>query len=132
MSLKQVAAMMGYIKQALAVFVVISGWCLLAIVLADYIAGDLGGLINTSSQTQAWSLLLLFVLSRSTMLRASNLRIRQWVAGTVLGAVVGPVLAVARDFFASTLRAIYINVYLLADVVFCIGTPLLIISASAG
>jgi hypothetical protein len=132
LSLKQVAAVMGYIKQALAGFVVISGWCLLAIVLVDYIAGDLSGLIDTSSQAQAWSLLLLFVLSRSTMLRASNLRIRRWVAGTAMGAVVGPVLAVARGFFASALRSVYINVYLLADVIFCVGTPLLIISASAG
>ena len=113
---KPVAAMTAYLKQALRVFVVISCWCLFAIVLADYIVGDLAGLIDTSKQTQAWSLLLLFVL----------------FVGTGLGGLVSSVLIVVQDLFASALRSVYVNVYLLADVLFCIGTPLLIISASAG
>lgn len=129
---KPVAAMTAYLKQALRVFVVISCWCLFAIVLADYIVGDLAGLIDTSKQTQAWSLLLLFVLSRSSSLRDTNLTIRQWFVGTGLGGLVSPVLIVVQDLFASALRSVYVNVYLLADVLFCIGTPLLIISASAG
>ena len=124
--------MIGYLKLALAIFVVISGWCLLAIVLVDYIAGDLAGLFDTSRQSQAWSLLLLLALSRSSTLRATNLRIGQWFTNSLLGALVSPALTAVRDVFASALRSIYINVYLLADVVFCIGTPLLIISASAG
>jgi hypothetical protein len=66
------------------------------------------------------------------MLRVTNLRIGQWLANSLLGAIVGPVLAAVRDVFASAMRSIYISVYLLADVVFCVGTPLLIISASAG
>ena len=124
--------MMRYLKQALEVFIVISGWCLFAIVLVDYIVGDLAGLIDSSLQTQAWSLLLLFGLSRSPTLRVTNQTIRQWFAKTLLGAVVGPVLTAIRGFFASALRSVYINVYLLADVLFCVGSPLLIISASAG
>ena len=100
--------------------------------MVDYIAGDLAGLFDTSRQSQAWSLLLLLALSRSSMLRVTNLRIGQWLANSLLGAIVGPVLAAVRDVFASAMRSIYISVYLLADVVFCVGTPLLIISASAG
>ena len=124
--------MMGYLKQALGIFVVISCWCLFAIVLIDYIVGDLAGLIHTSSQTQAWSLLLLFGLSRSSTLRAANLTIKQWLAGSGLGALISPALIAVRDLFASALRSVYVNVYLLADVLFCVGSPLLIISASAG
>ena len=122
----------GYLKLALATFVVIGGWCLLGILVVDYIAGDLAGLFDTSRQSQAWSLLLLLALSRSSMLRVTNLRIGQWLANSLLGAIVGPVLPAVRDVFASAMRSIYISVYLLADVVFCVGTPLLIISASAG
>ncbi|MDB4260676.1 hypothetical protein N9856_03015 [Porticoccaceae bacterium] len=122
----------GYLKLALATFVVISGWGLLGILMVDYIAGDLAGLFDTSIQSQAWSLLLLLVLTRSSLLRATNLRIGQWLANSLLGAIVGPVLAVVSDVFAGAMRSIYISVYLLADVVFCVGTPLLIISASAG
>lgn len=124
--------MMPYLKQALAIFVVISGWCLFAIVLLDYIVGDLAGLVETSRQTQTWSLLLLFGLSRNATLRGTNLMIRQWFVGTGIGALVSPVLVAIGDLFASALRSVYINIYLLADVLFCIGTPLLIISASAG
>jgi hypothetical protein len=124
--------MMRYLKQALEVFIVISGWCLFAIVLVDYIVGDLAGLIDTSLQTQAWSLLLLFGLSRSSTLREADLKVRQWFAGTLLGAFVVAKLTAFRGFFASALRSVYINVYQLANVVFCVGTPLLIISASAG
>jgi len=123
---------MGYLKQALGIFVVISCWCLFAIVLIDYVVGDLAGLIDTSRQTQAWSLLLLFGLSRSATLRADNQKIRQWFVGTGLGTLVSPAFSAVRDLFASALRSVYFNVYLLADVLFCIGTPLLIISASAG
>ena len=83
--------MMRYLKQALEIFIVISGWCLFVIVVVDYIVGDLSGLIDTSLQTQAWSLLLLFGLSRSSTLRATNQTIRQWFAKTLVGAVVGPV-----------------------------------------
>ncbi|UVW34217.1 hypothetical protein NYF23_09300 [SAR92 clade bacterium H455] len=124
--------MMPYLKRALAIFVVISGWCLFAIVLLDYIVGDLAGLIDTSRQTQTWSLLLLFGLSHNSTLRETNLMIKQWFFGTGIGALVTPVLIAIGDLFASALRSVYINIYLLADVLFCIGTPLLIISATAG
>jgi hypothetical protein len=43
----------GYLKLALATFVVIGGWCLLGILVVDYIAGDLAGLFDTSRQSQA-------------------------------------------------------------------------------
>ena len=124
--------MIRYLQTALAIFVVISGWCLFAIVLIDYIAGDLLGLIDTSKQPQAWSLLFLFGLSRSSRLRDTDLKVRQWFAGTLLGAFITVKLTALRGFFASALRSVYLNVYLLADVLFCVGTPLLIISASAG
>ncbi|MDB4427001.1 hypothetical protein N9161_02125 [Porticoccaceae bacterium] len=121
-----------FLKQTLVIFLVISCWCLLAVVLIDYIVGDLAGLIDTSRQAQAWSLLLLFGLSRSSTLRVANLRIRQWFADTGLAAVVGPALITVRDIVVRGLRSVYVNVYLAADVLFCVGTPLLIISASAG
>lgn len=124
--------MMAYFKAAFAIFLVISGWCLFAIVLIDYIVGDLLGLIDTSVQTQGWSLLLLFGLSRSSMLRATNTKVVRWFSRTLLGAIVVAKLTTLRGFFASGLRSFYINTYLLADVLFCVGTPLLIISASAG
>ena len=124
--------MTGYVKTAFAIFLVISGWCLFAIVVIDYTVGDLAGLIDTSLQTQAWALLFLFGLSRSARLRETDLKVRRWFASTLLGAFVAAKLTALRDFFASPLRSVYINVYQLADVVFRVGTPLLIISASAG
>jgi hypothetical protein len=124
--------MMRYLKTAIAVFVVISSWCLFAIVLVDYMVGDLAGLIETSLQTQAWALLFLFGLWRSSRLRDIDLKVRQWFGSTLLGAFIIAKLTAFRGFFASALRSVYINVYQLADVVFCVGTPLLIISASAG
>ena len=74
------------------------------------------------------------ILNRCNYIRSysANLRIRQWFADTGLAAVVGPALITVRDIVVRGLRSVYVNVYLAADVLFCVGTPLLIISASAG
>ena len=75
-------------------------------------------------------------LSFSSALKATQLKIKQWYSTTELGIYllekfsrnIGRYQAVT----ARALHALYINLYLLADVIFCVGAPLLIISASAG
>ena len=124
--------MFSYLKRALAVLVVIGAWSLLGIVLIDYMAGGLGGLVAICKQSQVWSLMLLIILSRSSTLKQTGNSIKQWWKGTAVGAYVVHESANLRALTSAVLRWFYINLYLLADVLFCVGAPLLIVSASAG
>ena len=124
--------MISVLQRALLVLVVINAWFLLGIVVCDYLFGNLLGLFTTSIYSQAWAIFLLVSLSFSASLKDTQLQIKQWCSTTsilmYLSASLGGYLQIASRI----LRALYINLYLLADVVFCVGAPLLIITASAG
>ncbi len=90
------------------------------------------GLFSTSMYSQAWVVLLLVVLSYSSGLNATQLKIKQWRTTTAVGIYWAESLSEYWAIAARTLHFLYINLYLLADVVFCVGAPLLIISASTG
>jgi hypothetical protein len=128
--------MIQALQRAVLVLIVVSAWFLLSIVVFDYLFGNLLGLFTTSIHTQAWAILLLVALSFSSALKSTQLKIKQWYSTTGLGIYllekfsrnIGRYQAVT----ARALHALYINLYLLADVIFCVGAPLLIISASAG
>ena len=128
--------MIQALQRAVLVLIVVNAWFLLGIVEFDYLFGNLLGLFSTSIHTQAWAILLLVALSFSSALKATQLKIKQWYSTTGLGIYllekfsrnIGRYQAVT----ARALHALYINLYLLADVIFCVGVPLLIISASAG
>lgn len=124
--------MFSYLKRVLAVLVVISAWSLLGIVLIDYMAAGLGGLVAICKQSQAWALLLLITLSRSSTLKQTGNSIKQWWKSTAVGAYIVHKSANLGALSSAVLRWFYINLYLLADVLFCVGAPLLIVSASAG
>lgn len=128
--------MIQTLQRAILILVVVNAWFLLGIVVCDYLFGNILGFFSTSIYSQSWSILILVALSFSSALKAAQLNIKQWYSTTGLGiyltektaAYLGGYQALATR----ALHTLYINLYLLADVVFCIGAPLLIISASAG
>lgn len=124
--------MIQSLRRALLILVVVNAWCLFGIIVADYLFGNLLGLFATSIYSQAWVILLLVVLSYSSTLRATQTKIKQWCATTVVGIYLFESLISYRSLAARWLHALYINFYLLADVVFCVGAPMLILSASVG
>ena len=115
-----------------AFLVVVNGWFLLGIIVCDYLFGNLLGLFATSIYSQAWAILLLVLLSFSPTLKATQLKIKQWYSTTGAGIYLAQSLGSYQAIAARILHALYTNLYLLADVVFCVGAPLLIITASAG
>ena len=114
------------------VLVVVSVWCLLGIIFFDYLLGNILGLFSTSIYSQAWVILLLAALSFSSALKAAQLKIKQWFSTTKMGVYIAEPLGKYQAIAARGLHYLYTNLYLLADVVFCIGAPLLIVAASAG
>jgi len=128
--------MIQALQRAVLVLVVVNAWCLLAIIVIDYLFGNLLGLFPTSIDTQAWAILLLVALSYSPALKAAELKIKQWYSTTAVAIYLAEKFAknISRykTAVARSLHAMYINLYLLADVIFCVGAPLLIITASAG
>jgi hypothetical protein len=128
--------MIQVLQRAVLVLIVVNAWFLFGIVVSDYLFGNLFGLLTTSIYTQAWAILLLVALSFSSALKASQLKIIQWYSTTGLGIYIAEKcyrnICSYRALVVRALRALYINLYLLADVIFCVGAPLLIISASAG
>jgi hypothetical protein len=128
--------MIQVLQRAVLVLIVVNAWFLFGIVVFDYLFGNLLGLFTTSIYTQAWAILLLVALSFSSALKARQLKIIQWYSTTGLGIYIAEKcsrnICSYRALVLRALRALYINLYLLADVIFCVGAPLLIISASAG
>ena len=125
--------MLGTLKRGVLVLVIVAAWILFWALLLDYFGGDLAtALPPVPIQAQVGLLLLVVMLSRSTRLRRTNRGIMQWLSGTALGALAGGQTRYWRSLARSGLRSFYINLYLLADVLFCVGVPLLIIAASAG
>lgn len=124
--------MIQTLRCAFLVLVVVNAWFLLGIVVCDYLFGNLLGLFATSIYSQAWAILCLVALSFSPPLKATQLNIKQWCSTTGLGIYLLEFLSRYQAIAARILHSLYINLYLLADVVFCVGAPLLIISATAG
>lgn len=128
--------MMQILQRALLVLVVVNAWFLFGIIVFDYLFGNILGLFATSIYTQAWVILLLVLLSFSTALKATQQKTKQWFLTTAVGIYLAEQFSqYLGGLWASAKRAVhalYINLYLLADVVFCVGAPLLIVSASAG
>lgn len=114
------------------ILVVINAWFLLGIVVCDYLCGNILGLFTNSIYSQAWAILLLVALSFSPPLKATQINIKQWCSTTGVGIYLVALLGRYQAIAARILHALYINFYLLADVVFCVGAPLLIITASVG
>lgn len=128
--------MIQALQRAVLVLIVVNAWCLLGIIVFDYLFGNLLGLFTTSIYSQAWAILVLVVLSFSSVLKATDIKIKQWYSTTALGIYLAENIAKDigryRAFATRVLHALYINLYLLADVIFCVGAPFLIISASVG
>ncbi len=124
--------MIQTLVRALLVLIVVNAWFLLGIVVCDYLFGNLLGLFTTSIYSQAWAILLLVALSFSPPLKATQLNIKQWCSTTGVGIYLIGSLVRYQAIAARILHSLYINLYLLADVVFCVGAPLLIITATAG
>ena len=124
--------MIQTLVRAFLVLVVVNAWFLLGIVVCDYLFGNLLGLFATSIYSQAWAILLLVALSFSPPLKAAQLNIKQWCSTTGVGIYLVGSLGRFQAIAARVLHSLYINLYLLADVVFCVGAPLLIITATAG
>ena len=128
--------MIQALQRAVLVLIVVNAWCLLGIIAFDYLFGNLLGLFSTSIHTQAWAILLLVALSFSSALKATQLKIKQWYSTATVGIFLTEKLTKNicsyQAVAARALHALYINLYLLADVIFCVGAPLLIITASAG
>jgi hypothetical protein len=124
--------MIQTLQRALFVLVVINGWLLLGIIVFDYLFGNFFGLFPTSIHSQAWVILLLMLLSSLPALKATHLDIKQWCITSAAGISVVESIGQYQTSVARFLRALYINLYLLADVVFCVGAPLLILSATVG
>lgn len=124
--------MMRSLQRAILMLVVLNGWCLLGIILVDYLLGDILGLFSTSIYSQGWAILLLVALSFSSSLKATQLKLKQWYTNTPVDFYLQQRFGTCLAMISRALRALYINLYLLADVVFCVGAPLLIVSASTG
>ncbi len=124
--------MIGKLQRVFLVLVVVNAWCLLGITATDYIFGNLFGLFSTSIYTQAWAIFLLVSLSFSPALWVTQLKIKQWCLTTGIGIFLAQSLSIYQTVAARFLHYLYTNLYLLADVVFCVGAPMLIITASAG
>ena len=124
--------MIQSLQRGFLVLVVINTWCLLGIILFDYLLGNILGLISTSINSQAWAILLLAALSFSSALKATQLNIKQWFSTTRVGLYLAESLGGCQAIVVRALHSLYTNIYLSADVVFCIGAPLLIVAATAG
>lgn len=124
--------MIRSLQRALLVLAVISAWCLVAALITSYLFGNIFGLFTVSVHSQAWIILLLALLSLCPALKVTQLKLRQWCRTTAAGIYLTDHLEPLRATAARVLHALYINLYLLADVVFCVGAPLLILSASTG
>ena len=125
--------MLATLKHGILVLIIVTAWTLFWALLLDYIGGDLAAALPpVPVQAQVGLLLLVVMLSRSERLRRVNCSITQWLSGTALGALVGGKIRHGRSLARSGLRSFYINLFLLADVLFCVGAPLLIVAASAG
>ena len=124
--------MIQTLRRIFLVLVVVNAWFLLGIVVCDYLFGNLLGLFSSSIYTQAWAILLLVALSFSPPLKATQQNIKQWYSTTGVGIYLFESLGKYQMIAARILHSLYINLYLLADVIFCIGAPLLVISATAG
>ena len=119
-------------RRAILALIVISGWALMTVLFAAYFGADLSTISPLAEKTQIWLLLLVIMLSRSVRLRRSHVELLRWLSTTPLGSRLCAKAAVGSRLVRSALRSAYINIYLLGDVLFCVGTPLLIVSASAG
>ena len=119
-------------RRAILALIVISGWALMTVLFAAYFGADLSTISPLAEKTQIWLLLLVIMLSRSVRLRRSHVELLRWLSTTTLGSRLCAKAAVGSRLVRSALRSAYINIYLLGDVLFCVGTPLLIVSASAG
>ena len=124
--------MIKILWRGLLVLVVINAWFVFGMLVCDYLFGNLLGFFSTSIQTQAWAILLLAALSFSSALNAAQVNIKQWCSTTGVGIYLLGSVGRCQAIAAKILHVLYINLYLLADVVFCVGAPLLILTASAG
>ncbi len=124
--------MIRKLQRVFLILIVVNAWSLLGIIVTDYLLGNLFGLFTTSIYTQAWAILLLVALSFSPTLWATQLNIKQWCSTTGIGIFLAQSLGTYQAIAIRVLHCLYTNLYLLADVVFCIGAPMLIITASAG
>lgn len=125
--------MLATLKHGILVLIIVTAWTLFWALLLDYIGGDLAAALpQVPLQAHVGLLLLVVMLSRSAQLRRVNRSITQWLSSTALGALAGGKTRHSLTLVKSGLRSFYINLYLSADVLFCVGAPLLIIAASAG
>jgi hypothetical protein len=111
---------------------VILGWLLTAVILFDYVSGGLIVRGQLSSQMQIIVLLVVLVLSYFPVVRTTRLQITQWCSTTALSIYVNNQLGDFGRGLRRWLRHAYISLYLLADVVFCAGGPMLIVTAATG
>jgi len=111
---------------------VILGWLLTAAILFDYVSGGLIVRGQLSTQTQIVVLLVVLVLSYFPVVRTSQLQLKQWCSTTSLYIYLNNHLGDFGRGLARWLRQTYINLYLLADVIFCAGGPILILTAATG
>ena len=124
--------MIQTIQRVLLVMVVIAAWCLVAALVFSYLFGNIFGLVSVSVHSQAWVILLLALLFLWPALKATQLNLKQWYLTTGVGIYLAGRLEPPRAAVARVLHGLYINIYLLADVVFCVGSPFLILTASVG
>ena len=112
--------------------VLLTAWGLTAVLIVSYFFGNIFGLISVSVHSQSWIILLLALLFPWPALKVTQRNLKQWYFTTGIGIYLAGRLEPPRAALAHILRGLYINLYLLADVVFCVGAPLLILTASVG
>tara|TARA_B110000305_G_scaffold76251_1_gene85605 strand:+ start:97 stop:1014 length:918 start_codon:yes stop_codon:yes gene_type:complete len=108
------------------------GWALLASASFDYLLGTLFGLFATSKNSQIWAVLLGLTLSiyQTFYWRKNPLR-RGWLRLTKFSR---PMALVGRgcNRLGRLLHTVYSHLYQTTDVLFCIGLPMLVITALVG
>ena len=110
----------------------LAGWGLLIVASCDYLLGNLLGLFATSKQNQVWGLFSGAMLAiyptfywRRNPLKRCWLKLKMHSAAALA-------IGQACKRLGGLLRRGYTYLYQLADVLFCIGLPMLVVTALVG
>ena len=124
--------MLAAIGRLVLLLFMLLGWALLSSASFDYLLATLFGLFATSKNSQIWAVLLGLTLSiyQTFYWRKNPLR-RGWLRLTKFSR---PMALVGRgcNRLGRLLHTVYSHLYQTTDVLFCIGLPMLVITALVG
>lgn len=127
--------MLGAASRLTLVLLMLSGWVLLLLAGLDYLLGNLLGLFATANDTQVWGVFLGFTLSLYPTFYWQKNPFKLWwrklKKSSAPPGLIGLIGQLAKSA-VSLLRFVYTHLYQIADVLFCIGLPMPVVTAFVG